>query len=103
MLAGLHSLQRTLPCHFQLLVGLAFLLFRPVHASLQSLPLSSHGLLPCVSVPVSRFLSSHKHTIHIVFRAHPRASLVAQLVKNPPAMQETPVRSLDREDPLEKG
>ena len=31
------------------------------------------------------------------------ASLVAQLVKNPPAMQETPVRSLGREDPLEKG
>ena len=31
------------------------------------------------------------------------ASLIAQLVKNPPAMQETPVRFLDREDPLEKG
>ena len=27
---------------------------------------------------------------------------MAQLVKNPPAMQETQVRSLDREDPLEK-
>ena len=31
------------------------------------------------------------------------ASLIAQLVKNPPAMQETPVRFLDQEDPLEKG
>ena len=31
------------------------------------------------------------------------ASLVAQLVKNPPATQETWVRSLGREDPLEKG
>ena len=31
------------------------------------------------------------------------ASLVAQLVKNTPAMQETPVRFLGREDPLEKG
>ena len=31
------------------------------------------------------------------------ASLVAQLVKNPPAMQETPVRFLGWEDPLEKG
>ena len=31
------------------------------------------------------------------------ASLVAQLVKNPPAMQEIWVRSLGREDPLEKG
>ena len=28
--------------------------------------------------------------------------LVAQLVKNPPAMQETQVQSLSREDPLEK-
>ena len=31
------------------------------------------------------------------------ASLVAQLVKNLPAMQETCVRSLGWEDPLEKG
>ena len=32
-----------------------------------------------------------------------RASLVAQTVKNPPAMQETWVRSLGQGDPLEKG
>ena len=32
-----------------------------------------------------------------------RASLVAQLVKNPPAMQETPVWYLGQEDPLEEG
>ena len=31
------------------------------------------------------------------------AFLIAQLVKNPPAMQETPVQFLGREDPLEKG
>ena len=31
------------------------------------------------------------------------ASLVAQIVKNPPAMRETWVRSLDQEDHLEKG
>ena len=31
-----------------------------------------------------------------------KASLVAQVVKNPPAMQETWVQSLGREDPLEK-
>ena len=31
------------------------------------------------------------------------ASLVAQLIKNPPAMQETCVRSLGWEDPLEEG
>ena len=30
------------------------------------------------------------------------ASLVAQLIKNPPAMQETPVQLLGWEDPLEK-
>ena len=29
-------------------------------------------------------------------------SLVAQMVKNPPAMRETQVQSLDREYPLEK-
>ena len=32
-----------------------------------------------------------------------RASLVAQLVKNPPIMQETPVQFLGWEDLLEKG
>ena len=32
-----------------------------------------------------------------------RVSLIAQLVKNPPAMQVTPIRFLDQEDPLEKG
>ena len=31
------------------------------------------------------------------------ASLMAQLVKNPPATQETPVRFLGQEDPLVKG
>ena len=34
---------------------------------------------------------------------HLGASLLAQMVKNLPAMPETPVRSLDGEDPLEKG
>ena len=37
--------------------------------------------------------------VHIV---KARASLVAQLVKNPPAMQETWAQSLGWEDPLEK-
>ena len=31
------------------------------------------------------------------------ASLVVQMVKNPPAVQETQVQSLGREGPLEKG
>ena len=32
-----------------------------------------------------------------------RASLIAQLVKNLPAMQEIPVQLLGQEDPLDKG
>ena len=35
--------------------------------------------------------------------AYRRGSLVAQMVKNPPAMQEAWVRSLGQKDPLEKG
>ena len=35
--------------------------------------------------------------------ASPWASLVVQLVKNPPAMQETLDRFLGQKDPLEKG
>ena len=38
-----------------------------------------------------------------ILSLHIGASLVAQLVKNPPAMQETWVRSLGWEDSLEKG
>ena len=39
----------------------------------------------------------------LVFVIAMRASLTAQLVKNPPAMQETLVRFLGQEAPLEKG
>ena len=35
-------------------------------------------------------------------RDYHRASLVAHLVKNPPAIKVTPVRFLGQEDPLEK-
>ena len=38
----------------------------------------------------------------MAFRDIHGASLIAQLVKNPPAMQETPVRFLCWEDTLEK-
>ena len=31
------------------------------------------------------------------------ASLVAQMVKNPPVMQETQIQSQGKEDPLERG
>ena len=41
-------------------------------------------------------------TLYVIY-PYLRASLVALLVKNPPAMWETLVRSLGQEDPLEKG
>ena len=41
--------------------------------------------------------------LYIYQGTHHWASLVAQMVKNPPAMWETWVRSLGWEDPLEKG
>ena len=47
-------------------------------------------------------------TFYFQKRSHSQAlpeksSLVAQMVKNLPAMQETQVHTLDQEDPLEKG
>ena len=38
----------------------------------------------------------------IIHPLHSGSSLVAQILKNPPAMQETWVQSLGWEDPLEK-
>ena len=45
---------------------------------------------------------TYKHT-HTHTHTHKGASLVAQMVNNPPAMQEAWVQSLGQEDPLEKG
>ena len=50
-------------------------------------------MLACVVFLVKKSVSS----------SVPWASLVAQMVKNLPAMQETRVQSLGREDPLDKG
>ena len=52
------------------------------------------------SVPVGKEFSSG---LAGYFAEGFRVSLIAQLVKNPPAMQETPVHFLGQEDPLEKG
>ena len=41
--------------------------------------------------------------IEILLINSPGASLLAQMVKNLPVMQETWVQSLNQEDPLEKG
>ena len=46
--------------------------------------------------------SREKVISSLVDPAGPRASLIAQLIKNLPAMQETPVQFLGQEDPLEK-
>ena len=46
--------------------------------------------------------SNIKSSLSLSFFSH-LASLIAQLVKNPPAMQETPVLFLGWEDPLQKG
>ena len=50
----------------------------------------------CMQLP--HLFREHFKTYHIP----DRASLIAQLVKNPPAMQETPVQFLGWEDPLKK-
>ena len=64
--------------HLQMYICISF-------SSCQSLPLRSSVLIPSFSyIPIS-------------------ASLISQLVKNLPAIQETPVRFLGWEDPLEKG
>ena len=42
------------------------------------------------------------HTVGDKINVAPESSLVAQLVKNLPAVQETQVRSLGQKDPLEK-
>ena len=46
--------------------------------------------------------TDNKHLSTIYTNGDKGVSLVAQTVTNLPAMQETWVRSLDREDPLEK-
>ena len=44
-----------------------------------------------------------RHCVFMVSYSHIQVSLVAQMVKNLPAMQETRVQPLGWEDPLEKG
>ena len=59
-------------------------------------PNSKASILQCSAFFVVQLSLIHQQSLN-------QASLIAQLVKNPPAMQETPVRSLGWEDPLEKG
>ena len=48
-------------------------------------------------------MGGYYNTILSIFSSIHWVSLVAQLVKNLPAMQETLVQFLGQEDPLEKG
>ena len=55
-----------------------------------------------VLVNIENVLHCDLNPVFSLFYPCLRASLVAQMVKNLPSMQETLVRSLNREDPLEK-
>ena len=64
--------------------------------------LGIHLKLPC---PFKNYSDSNIPLVlygRAVYEALPWASLVAQMVKNLPSMQETLVRFLGRKDPLEK-
>ena len=64
----------------------------------------AYRALPYIGHTRSKSLLKHSFLLENLFQTSPnRASLVAQLVKNPPAMWETWVWSLGWEDPLEKG
>ena len=69
---------------------------------------NSPGYVSAVFKPVQK--SSHtplqdksQHELKFLDTLGPRASVIAQLVKTPCAMQETPVQNLGGEDPLSKG
>ena len=68
-----------------------------------SVPHSIHS--PCLQSQVG-FEISPIHLAALLFNHcmhNYRSSLIAELAKNPPAVQEIPVPSLGWEDPLEKG
>ena len=62
--------------------------------------ISQIACLQCPCTPKPKYLL--KYFIRKLFFLI-RASLMAQMVKNLPAMQETRIQSLGREDPLEEG
>ena len=71
------------------------------HPNVGSWPKSITGFSDKNELPLAIEVDkSHQFPL---FQSSPRASLVAQLVKNLPAMRETWVPSLGWEDPLEKG
>ena len=59
--------------------------------------------LPLETLPFALLLNLCETKSYHLQNGNNAYSLIAQLVKNPPAMQETPVRFLGGEDPLQKG
>ena len=78
--------------------------FLQMHVNLE---LSQNNVKSKISI-YSIFSYFQNISIAIIFRINAKLtnlvwpSLIAQLVKNPPAMRETLVQFLDQEDPLEK-
>ena len=61
--------------------------------------MAGHGALSFLSRERLGFWSCYYVSLHV---GNVWASMVAKMIKNLPAVQETQVRSLSREDPLEK-
>ena len=79
--------------------------FPSPHPFTQELPCGTSSLLPCTHIHhlLTLFSSISRIPAFPVFPSKIwRVSLVAQRLKHLPGMQETRVRSLGREDPLEK-
>ena len=70
-------------------------LLGPCYITLQKAKQKTEVFFVCITAPT--------YPIPIRVAEAGQASLIAQLVKNPPAMQETPVQFLGQEDLLEKG
>ena len=82
-----------------------YLVFKGTSTLFSTVAAPIYLAISCVrSFPFVHTLSSiFLETFLMAILTREWASLVVQLVKNPPAMQETWVRSLGWEDPLEKG
>ena len=65
--------------------------------------ISTHSWQLALCSSQTKFGNSWLWTYLCTTYNHVKASLLAQMVKSLPAMQETPVQFLGREDPLEKG
>ena len=78
------------------------LTFRPPASVLPGMNVKQQALLKSSLCVSASWCPTNDANIDLSFPII-RDSLVAQLVKNPLAMQETSVRLLGQEDPLEKG